>query len=160
MYRTSAVLPVALRNATILDLTAQCTCCRLLDFSCHIAGLSNILTHFYSLTFSFFFFFLMIRHPPKSPLFPSTPLFRSALPPLRSRLDLDGSHQRRRHVDHQPQHRAGQGLALCVMFQRNRPSPAERVMQHEIQRSEEHTSELQSLTNLVCRLLLEKKKTK
>src|SRR6476619_8053717 len=71
-----------------------------------------------------FFFFLMIRRPPRSTLFPYTTLFRSA----RSRTRRDAGH-RRRH-------------------DRTR-----------LRRSEEHTSELQSLTNLVCRLLLEKKKT-
>src|ERR1019366_10782376 len=70
--------------------------------------------------FLLFFFFLMIRRPPRSTLFPYTTLFRSP----RGRLDRRGSH--------------GWG------------GPGHR--------SEEHTSELQSLTNLVCRLLLEKKK--
>src|SRR2546430_5145209 len=71
-----------------------------------------------------FFFFLMIRRPPRSTLFPYTTLFRSR----RVRL------ARRRGGEHR-RHRAGiEG------------------------RSEEHTSELQSQSNLVCRLLLEKKK--
>src|SRR2546430_4914606 len=80
------------------------------------------------------FFFLMIRRPPRSTLFPYTTLFRS---------------------------RAGPG---------SRPSPAptscrrrhcfDRVRSARCRRSEEHTSELQSQSNLVCRLLLEKKKTK
>src|SRR2546430_11887448 len=79
---------------------------------------------------SFFFFFLMIRRPPRSTLFPYTTLFRS------------GVHLRRRdHLrDGLRQHRIlarGEGLR---------------------RRSEEHTSELQSQSNLVCRLLLEKKK--
>src|ERR1019366_9721667 len=69
-----------------------------------------------------FFFFLMIRRPPRSTLFPYTTLFRSV---------------------------------LCRIF--TRPSPICRPSR-QIPRSEEHTSELQSLTNLVCRLLLEKKK--
>src|SRR6266480_6459054 len=69
-----------------------------------------------------FFFFLMIRRPPRSTLFPYTTLFRSCCrPPPRCR-------PRRR-------------------------SPGRRPA-----RSEEHTSELQSHVNLVCRLLLEKKK--
>src|SRR6266404_6655092 len=73
-----------------------------------------------------FFFFLMIRRPPRSTLFPYTTLFRSGLqaPPARRR-DRGGQFAR----PYQP-------------------------------RSEEHTSELQSLAYLVCRLLLEKKKTR
>src|SRR5262249_62316577 len=79
-----------------------------------------------SLFFCFFpFFFLMIRPPPRSTLFPYTTLFRS-------RADGPGVAARRGGGD------PGR-------------HPGER-------RSEEHTSELQSLTNLVCRLLLEKKK--
>src|SRR6185312_16784714 len=71
-----------------------------------------------------FFFFLMIRRPPRSTLFPYTTLFRTR-PCSRSRL------------------RAAP-----------RADPAAMVA-----RSEEHTSELQSRSELVCRLLLEKKKT-
>src|SRR2546430_14851555 len=72
-----------------------------------------------------FFFFLMIRRPPRSTLFPYTTLFRS-----NARRARRSPHSRRR----------------------TRPSPPPRP------RSEEHTSELQSQSNLVCRLLLEKKK--
>src|SRR2546430_9466181 len=73
----------------------------------------------------------MIRRPPRSTLFPYTTLFRSIeLSPLIAEQDIDFS------IDTEP----------C-------PVPA-----HE--RSEEHTSELQSQSNLVCRLLLEKKKKK
>src|SRR2546427_4991963 len=77
-----------------------------------------------------FFFFLMIRRPPRSTLFPYTTLFRSgwAL--------------------------AGASSALASKPCRpNRPALTARMA-----RSEEHTSELQSQSNLVCRLLLEKKK--
>src|SRR2546430_4400426 len=85
----------------------------------------------------------MIRRPPRSTLFPYTTLFRS--PSLR-------------------------GLAVyfvlaCVfaamalwVFRRLRPRFAELVKRGLSRRSEEHTSELQSQSNLVCRLLLEKKK--
>src|ERR1041384_8631321 len=70
------------------------------------------------------FFFLMIRRPPRSTLFPYTTLFRSGPQNDRARLRrLPVPHRRRREG-----------------------------------RSEEHTSELQSLAYLVCRLLLEKKK--
>src|SRR5471030_3387251 len=71
----------------------------------------------------FVFFFLMIRRPPRSTLFPYTTLFRS------------------------PGFEAPIRLAYSY---RNRSAAM---------RSEEHTSELQSLRHLVCRLLLEKKKT-
>src|SRR5258708_19675148 len=88
---------------------------------------------------SVFFFFLMIRRPPRSTLFPYTTLFRSGgqsclRPPNRER--IAGSCCT---VAYDICHR-------CSM--RNAPV-----------RSEEHTSELQSPDHLVCRLLLEKKKT-
>src|SRR5437016_6424579 len=72
----------------------------------------------------------MIRRPPRSTLFPYTTLFRSRT--------------RQRNGHRRPAHPRGRHL-----------SPRRRAT-----RSEEHTSELQSLTNLVCRLLLEKKKNK
>src|SRR3712207_8351084 len=89
------------------------------------------------------FFFLMIRRPPRSTLFPYTTLFRSLA-----------------------EARAGAGLHLAEDHR------AVRLAQHEVEltpgappvarqhrhRSEEHTSELQSRQYLVCRLLLEKKK--
>src|ERR1039457_7492397 len=71
---------------------------------------------------SLFFFFLMIRRPPRSTLFPYTTLFRS---------------------------RASNGAAGAAPFC---------ILGSKWIRSEEHTSELQSPCNLVCRLLLEKKK--
>src|SRR5438270_13805937 len=81
----------------------------------------------------FLLFFLMIRRPPRSTLFPYTTLFRSlaalwkqAAPSIPEWLPM-------RHVDWLPL---------------------------DMARSEEHTSELQSQSNLVCRLLLEKKKKK
>src|SRR2546427_8347240 len=81
------------------------------------------------------FFFLMIRRPPRSTLFPYTTLFRSrAQPPRAERHD---QHARLR----QPRDHAIRRVRLT----------------DEIERSEEHTSELQSQSNLVCRLLLEKK---
>src|SRR5205823_12239380 len=80
-------------------------------------------------TFSLIFFFLMIRRPPRSTLFPYTTLFRS----LRS--------DRRQAL-----------LDVIAMF-------FEVLLNMAMtSRSEEHTSELQSLAYLVCRLLLEKKK--
>src|SRR2546427_8390860 len=85
------------------------------------------------------FFFLMIRRPPRSTLFPYTTLFRSSPRNYGPQND---------HSDHggqrQSQHKSIGVLDLAQM--RLRPP-----------RSEEHTSELQSQSNLVCRLLLEKK---
>src|SRR5256885_12980960 len=74
------------------------------------------------------FFFLMIRRPPRSTLFPYTTLFRSDVGLLGRPHDLGNTS-------------AYRGRSNCW-------------------RSEEHTSELQSPCNLVCRLLLEKKKTR
>src|SRR5687768_18268951 len=83
------------------------------------------------------FFFLMIRRPPRSTLFPYTTLFRSGRdPPGRGR---DRPRPRRRGYGTDRLRSRGARLAL---------------------RSEEHTSELQSRLHLVCRLLLEKKKKK
>src|SRR2546426_4801532 len=78
----------------------------------------------------------MIRRPPRSTLFPYTTLFRSRVLPCRHRLMRCLARQR-------PQFFSG------TRFARWRIGPG---------RSEEHTSELQSPCNLVCRLLLEKKK--
>src|SRR5207244_10563768 len=85
----------------------------------------------------FSFFFLLIRRPPRSTLFPYTTLFRSPIRPGGQRL---------------PQGRQGLGIATrsqCLCRG-----------QADVGRSEEHTSELQSPDHLVCRLLLEKKKKK
>src|SRR5947199_9620423 len=91
---------------------------------------------FYFITLFFFFFFLMIRRPPRSTLFPYTTLSDlcddsiSRLPPTNA--------------------------ARSRMPASPRPEYSLRLRG----RSEEHTSELQSLRHLVCRLLLEKKKKK
>src|SRR3989442_8817530 len=99
------------------------------------------------------FFFLMIRRPPRSTLFPYTTLFRS----LRLAA-ADTSSQRRRYSE-------SFGRAVA----RDWPQRSERSERRTLDfparcsfnpRSEEHTSELQSRPHLVCRLLLEKKKTK
>src|SRR6266446_7273714 len=85
-----------------------------------------------SSAFFFFFFFLMIRRPPRSTLFPYTTLFRSY---LRS---------------------ASRDVVRNLITAQIRTLSLER----KLVRSEEHTSELQSPCNLVCRLLLEKKKNR
>src|SRR5436309_9497840 len=87
--------------------------------------------------FSLFFFFLMIRRPPRSTLFPYTTLFRSW--------------------------RAGRPAgapARCSSASSRTGWRAGHPTRAAETRSEEHTSELQSRENLVCRLLLEKKKKK
>src|SRR3712207_9137433 len=85
----------------------------------------------------FLFFFLMIRRPPRSTLFPYTTLFRSNQPVASARLDVGNP---------------SNGY--------NSPHPSETWTLFDVTtdpRSEEHTSELQSRQYLVCRLLLEKK---
>src|SRR2546427_8617624 len=103
------------------------------------------------------FFFLMIRRPPRSTLFPYTTLFRSILPgragaevtimhdwagpawPLVGALAAD--------------------LVIGPIFIHGIAARTLAGIKRAVERSEEHTSELQSQSNLVCRLLLEKKKT-
>src|SRR5438270_6354574 len=86
------------------------------------------------------FFFLMIRRPPRSTLFPYTTLFRSR----RARAQSGAASGARRLF----RRAAGAGGELALTCRRS------------ADRSEEHTSELQSQSNLVCRLLLEKKKNR
>src|SRR5258705_6769189 len=83
----------------------------------------------------------MIRRPPRSTLFPYTTLFRSTVETMSSAL-LSAR-------------RATPSMGGCRWS-----SPAAPAQSPSGPRSEEHTSELQSLRHLVCRLLLEKKKTK
>src|SRR5438876_7633017 len=96
----------------------------------------------------------MSRHPPRSTLFPYTTLFRSQL----SELDIGRAILHQQDVDrsrlvsvrHQPPcirclPRSSLGVPSALLL---------------VQRSEEHTSELQSPVHLVCRLLLEKKKNR
>src|SRR2546430_7675635 len=82
------------------------------------------------------FFFLMIRRPPRSTLFPYTTLFRSPIP-----VQLTN----------------GTGTVTWTPKAPGFYRIREEVINRDL-RSEEHTSELQSQSNLVCRLLLEKKK--
>src|SRR2546425_992838 len=94
-----------------------------------------------------FFFFLMIRRPPRSTLFPYTTLFRSlARRVLHDVRDL-------RHLAER------QVFAAGDVDQHARGPGDGDVVEQRRGRSEEHTSELQSLAYLVCRLLLEKKKS-
>src|SRR5207249_9318860 len=91
------------------------------------------------LSISLYFFFLMIQRPPRSTLFPYTTLFRSR---------GAGERRRRPHGDTRP----ARGRRRAARAGRVRGARDRRA------RSEEHTSELQSRFDLVCRLLLEKKK--
>src|SRR2546422_2758597 len=86
----------------------------------------------------FYFFFLMIRRPPISTLFPYTPLFRS-----QGHGGARSRHRRGRRPFYPSRESHPRWLAIPLMS-----------------RSEEHTSELQSRLHLVCRLLLEKKKVR
>src|SRR3989454_3535449 len=92
----------------------------------------------------------MIRRPPRSTLFPYTTLFRS----------LPGLHRLAVAVQPRERHpRLEQGLDVVGVELEHAPERLERVrVPFVVERSEEHTSELQSPCNLVCRLLLEKKK--
>src|SRR2546430_5738268 len=89
----------------------------------------------------------MIRRPPRSTLFPYTTLFRSL---ESSRLDLD----RERPAGF----RERGEFDVAVEVEEEPGIDRERAARGREGRSEEHTSELQSQSNLVCRLLLEKKK--
>src|SRR3712207_7961666 len=94
------------------------------------------------------FFFLMIRRPPRSTLFPYTTLFRSIYL-MKDMLENDrpATPQVVKHIDR---------CLSCLSCMTTCPSGVHYA--HLVDRSEEHTSELQSRQYLVCRLLLEKKK--
>src|SRR5258706_5076217 len=92
----------------------------------------------------------MIRRPPRSTLFPYTTLFRSTCWEA-SQLSDGLDYERREEVHSHSGTRAGHFRGSPRSGTLDQKPPGSR-------RSEEHTSELQSLTNLVCRLLLEKKK--
>src|SRR2546430_12451663 len=97
----------------------------------------------------FFFFFLMIRRPPRSTLFPYTTLFRSrAFEPPLDAVDIG--------IKRSVPGRAG-GIERRPAFLPHAVVGRPALFDQD-ERSEEHTSELQSQSNLVCRLLLEKKK--
>src|SRR5256885_5876648 len=98
----------------------------------------------------------MIRRPPRSPLFPYTTLFRS----LRLMIARAFLLKRRVIVADEPVSMVDasiRSMILDLMLQLKREVGVSFELQHQVQRSEEHTSELQSPCNLVCRLLLEKK---
>src|SRR2546427_12833931 len=99
-----------------------------------------ITLHLFGCSTTFFFFFLMIRRPPRSTLFPYTTLFRST---RATRTTPPSATTRPSAIEAEPPR-------FFVHWTKNLGGS----------RSEEHTSELQSQSNLVCRLLLEKKKKK
>src|SRR5690242_20803380 len=101
----------------------------------------------------------MIRRPPRSTLFPYTTLFRSEIAAVLGRLEVvvERDEVERRSDPHDP--------GGDVEPAEDEVEPVGRVRAQDRRhrssaRSEEHTSELQSHVNLVCRLLLEKKNTK
>src|SRR3989442_11116795 len=94
--------------------------------------------------FGFFFFFLMIRRPPRSTLFPYTTLFRSQYLATVRPMHMEFIEPSKRYADVIIPEGGYNEVGIDLV----------------IQRSEEHTSELQSRPHLVCRLLLEKKKKK
>src|SRR5437899_6342959 len=87
----------------------------------------------------------MIPRPPTSTLFPYTTLFRSQRAPAQP-------------LDDAPEHQRGERVRVAAEERRD-DEDRDRAREVAPPRSEEHTSELQSLRHLVCRLLLEKKKT-
>src|SRR5688572_31164977 len=95
----------------------------------------------------------MLRRPPRSTLFPYTTLFRSLGPYLSDKgFEGQAAHRRWWHY---------YGAQVICPPKRNSHQPwSQRRRRWLAGRSEEHTSELQSQSNLVCRLLLEKKKHK
>src|SRR5688572_31986928 len=95
----------------------------------------------------------MIRRPPSSTLFPYTTLFRSVRLGAAARVRQRGAPRRRARAD-----RAADRPADRRALRHDRDADEHRRESVRRARSEEHTSELQSQSNLVCRLLLEKKK--
>src|SRR2546430_13493007 len=109
---------------------------------------------------NFLFFFLRTRPPPRSPLFPNPPLFR----PRAAQVEEDTRHRERREPrDCDPPVPAARGADLLQdghqEIDEDRDQIGEEPRPIRVpappMRSEEHTSELQSQSNLVCRLLLE-----
>src|SRR5256885_5468451 len=96
----------------------------------------------------------MIRRPPRSPLFPYTTLFRSPSSPPGP---CSAIHTRSKPRAMRSESGASRGSKACASTPRRLSASSTALPER---RSEEHTSELQSPCNLVCRLLLEKKKNR
>src|SRR5260221_4693966 len=109
---------------------------------------------------TFLFFFLTIRHPPRSTLFPYTPLFRSGdvawvrdgYPPQTNIVRVNGQRATLLTVQ-----KNGNASTLSIISGIKALLPFFCTVRR-VARSEEHTSELQSHSDIVCRLLLAKKK--
>src|SRR5690606_41424809 len=105
------------------------------------------------LTYQYTLFFSISRRPPNSTLFPYTTLFRSIWMQYNAHILQDCPFVALQlsqlvHTDHKSGYRRVERKTLDIVFD----------LFDDLMRSEEHTSELQSRENLVCRLLLEKKK--
>src|SRR5258708_10380152 len=97
----------------------------------------------------------MLRRPPRSTLFPYTTLFRSKIPRPHREPASEGPDRRRRQRAVGPGEDPNQGSASV-----DAEGEVDVSCRNRAGRSEEHTSELQSPDHLVCRLLLEKNKTR
>src|SRR5260221_14252972 len=146
---------------------SQCSPNESSDFFCILSrydigffGFAFFFFYLHSCMSFFFFFFLMIRRPPRSTLFPYTTLFRS------ERRRILEQHRKARRI--LAAHDRFQDSAAAALDRERLPAehPRDRLehrrnAEHDVApagfRSEEHTSELQSHSDLVCRLLLEKK---
>src|SRR5690606_39498728 len=108
---------------------------------------------------SFLFVFFMIRHPPRSTLFPYTTLFRSVTVVAAFLKDGLGGNPAAVVAQSAPlSDRQMQSIATTMNLSETAFISEVAPSRYRCWRSEEHTSELQSRENLVCRLLLEKKK--
>src|SRR5207249_9631102 len=107
------------------------------------------------LALSLFFFSSILRRPPSTTLFPYTTLFRSRTVPARRTCS-----SRSTSVPRASRRERGSTRSSCASSERRRGSRCAATGPACRSRSEQHTSELQSRFDLVCRLLLEKKKKK
>src|SRR2546427_6509013 len=109
-----------------------------------------------------FFFFLMIRRPPRSTLFPYTTLFRSTpwVVTLHAHTLVEVFVDMRKVGEAMELRDEADEVIAGLSYRLRRVRKAALARSNAVPRSEEHTSELQSQSNLVCRLLLEKKNTK
>src|SRR2546428_5951316 len=101
----------------------------------------------------------MIRRPPRSPLFPYTTLFRSSAVGYQPTLATEMGELQERITSTKKGSITSVQAIYVPADDLTDPAPATAFSVDVIRRSEEHTSELQSRSDLVCRLLLEKKKT-
>src|SRR5437762_6063315 len=100
----------------------------------------------------------MFRRPPRSTLFPYTTLFRSSLGSARVRIQAVAAEEAARVPVRRAVFVPRAAVACVPVRQQSVTADADEAFGQHMERSEEHTSELQSPMYLVCRLLLEKKK--